>query len=109
MEENPTRKGRVRHVKLEKNEAVFNTMCCRVFIDDEQDFLPTSTSAAEGVIASECDPLNGSGGSNGSGTGTWSPQWGWYVSMTPPQVRQYLLLRERLEKIEPPWESWLSG
>lgn len=20
------------------------------------------------------------------GTGTWSPQWGWYVSMTPPQV-----------------------
>jgi len=27
---------------------------------------------------------NGKGGGSGKGTGTVSPQWGWYVSTTPP-------------------------
>lgn len=30
---------------------------------------------------------NGTGTPNSpAGPGTWSPQWGWYVNMTPPQV-----------------------
>ena len=47
-----------------------------------------------GVFLPHPRPQSGEGGIGaavgmppGSGAGTWSPQWGWYVSMTPPQVR----------------------
>ncbi|CAM9854471.1 unnamed protein product [Laminaria digitata] len=48
--------------------------------DDAGGFLPhTRSPAGEGGIGM------GAGMPPGSGAGTWSPQWGWYVSMTPPQ------------------------
>lgn len=50
--------------------------------DDGGVFLPhTRPQAGEGGIGVAA------GMPPGSGAGTWSPQWGWYVSMTPPQVR----------------------
>lgn len=60
--------------------------------DEEGDggFLPRATRSSS---------PGGASSSSGSGTpqhggapGTWSPQWGWYVSMTPPQVSDVLFL-----------------
>lgn len=44
-----------------------------------------------GAAAGDTGVAVGSGGGTGTLTagtspGTWSPQWGWYVTMTPPQV-----------------------
>ncbi|CAM9470338.1 unnamed protein product, partial [Hapterophycus canaliculatus] len=52
----------------------------------EDGCVPTSHERAQGTSTSGPNDGNAAGTPNSAaGAGTWSPQWGWYVTMTPPQ------------------------
>lgn len=79
--------------------------------DGCEDFLPHASAPAGGsavpnTVAGDFDSAAGLSG-NGTGTpnssagpGTWSPQWGWYVTMTPPQVSHRFVFGPRLNHVD---------
>ncbi|CAM9128197.1 unnamed protein product [Scytosiphon promiscuus] len=77
----------------------------------ERDPAVGADSPGDGRISTSCKQtgeLTGVSGPNGAGTpssgagaGTWSPQWGWYVTMTPPQD-QYPAQQNSFPGVKPP-------